>query len=157
MSGYYSLYQWFSGQEAPANDSVGVLVPPLALFHSTAQATGPNLNAETFREALFQVETQQAISQPYLTWGDHGFWQGTDYNGIDDATLIWWDPDRHRPGRDPQGRHRHVAVRRGWQAVPARRMADRRRWRCSTPPERSRSTKPRRKAKRPIDYPSPAG
>ena len=45
VSGYYSLYQWFSGQEAPANDSIGVLVPPLALFHSTVQAAGPNLTA----------------------------------------------------------------------------------------------------------------
>ena len=55
VSGYYSLYQWFSGQEAPANDSVGVLVPPLALFHSTVQSAGPNLTHETFRDALFQV------------------------------------------------------------------------------------------------------
>ncbi len=36
VSGYYSLYQWLRGEEAPANDSLGVLVPPLALFHSTA-------------------------------------------------------------------------------------------------------------------------
>ncbi len=56
------------------------------------QATGPNLTAENFRDTIFEVETQQAISQPYLTWGDHGFWPDVDYNGIDDATLIWWDP-----------------------------------------------------------------
>ena len=92
VSGYYSLYQWFSGEEAPANDSIGVIVPPLALLHSQLQATGPNLTPETLRDTIFQVETQQAISQPYLTWGDHGFWPDTDWNGIDDATLVWWDP-----------------------------------------------------------------
>ncbi len=41
VSGYYSLYQWFSGEEAPANDSIGVIVPPLALFHSTGAGHRP--------------------------------------------------------------------------------------------------------------------
>ncbi len=36
--------------------------------------------------------TKQAISQPYLTWGDKGLWPDVDYNGVDDATIIWWDP-----------------------------------------------------------------
>ena len=41
VSGYYALYEWFNGEEAPANDSIGVIVPPLALFYSTVQAAGP--------------------------------------------------------------------------------------------------------------------
>ena len=124
--GYYALYQWFNGVEPPAADSIGVFQPPFAVFFSTAQAAGPNLTPETWRDALFAGEgTQAAISQPFLTWGEHGYWPENDYSGIDDATAIWWDPIGHRPGRDPQGRHRHVAVRRGRHALPAGAVAER--------------------------------
>jgi hypothetical protein len=92
VSGYYSLYEWFSGQEPPAADSIGVIVPPLALFHSVLQSTGPNLTAETWRDALFQGSTEPAISQPFLSWGETGLWPEPDYGGIDDYTVIWWDP-----------------------------------------------------------------
>ncbi|CAN5766155.1 hypothetical protein BH18ACT2_BH18ACT2_03470 [soil metagenome] len=92
-SGYYSLYVWFNGVEPPANDTIGVLQPPLAVFFSTAQAAGPDLTAETWRDALFAGEgTTAAISQPFLSWGDHGYWPDADYSGIDDATVLWWDP-----------------------------------------------------------------
>ncbi len=156
-SGYYSLYKWFSGQEAPANDSVNVLVPQLALFHSTVQSAGPNLTAQTFEDALFQVETQQAISAPYLTWGDHGYWDGTDYNGIDDATLIWWDPTAPGPDeirKDGTGMWQYINA--GQRYLPGQ-------WPTDpmglfdpaagavtiyeTPPE----------GEAPIEYPSPAG
>jgi hypothetical protein len=91
--GYYSLYEWFNGAPPPSDDSVGVLQPPFALFFATAMATGPELTAENWRDALFAGEgTQTAISQPFLSWGEHGYWEEPDYSGIDDATLIWWDP-----------------------------------------------------------------
>ncbi len=61
------------------------------------QAAGPNLSPETFKTALFQGRTDQAISQPFLTWGEQGIWDEPDYSGIDDATLIWWDPEATGP------------------------------------------------------------
>lgn len=155
VSGYYSLYQWFSGEEAPANDSIGVIAPPLALFHSTAQSTGPNLNAESFRDALFAVETQQAISAPYLTWGDHGYWDGTDYSGIDDATLVWWDPTATGPDeirKDGTGMWQYIDG--GTRFLPGE-------WPDTAAlfdPEGAVAiyeTAPEGEA--PIDYPSPAG
>ncbi len=96
-SGYYSLYEWYTGTEPPANDSVGVIVPPLATFHAVAMGAGPNLTPETFQQALFARATIPAVSAPYLSWGDHGYWDGIDYNGIDDATAIWWDPTTSGP------------------------------------------------------------
>ena len=31
-------------------------------------------------------------------WGsDQGFWPDTDYNGVDDGTVIWWDPNAAGP------------------------------------------------------------
>jgi hypothetical protein len=91
--GYYALYQWFMGKEAPAKDTIGLLMPQYALLGEVLQATGPNLTPESWRDALFAWEgTTPAISQAYATWGDKGYWQDTDYSGVDDATIIWWDP-----------------------------------------------------------------
>ena len=42
--------------------------------------------------ALPPTSTGLAISQPFLTYGDKGYWPGKDYLGVDDATAIWWDP-----------------------------------------------------------------
>jgi hypothetical protein len=93
VSGYYSLYKWYTGgEEPPAPDTIGVLVPQMALFHSVTMATGPELTAENWRNALFQGSTEQAISAPFLSWGETGLWDEPDYSGIDDFTAIWWDP-----------------------------------------------------------------
>ena len=91
-SGYYNLYRWWTGQEPAAPDSIGVFMPGHALLHAVLQGAGPDLTPETFKTALFQGRTDQAISQPFLTWGEQGIWEDPDYSGIDDATLIWWDP-----------------------------------------------------------------
>lgn len=92
-SGAYANYTWFTGVEPPANDTIGVIAPNPALFFTVIQAVGPNLTAEAFRDTLFAREgTLAAISQPYLSYGDKGYWGGVpDYQGVDDATVIWWD------------------------------------------------------------------
>ena len=125
ISGFYGLYEWFMGAEPPAKDTIGLLMPNYTFLAANLQATGPNLTPETFRDALFAGGgTTPALTQPLLTYGDKGIWPDTDYNGVDDATLVWWDRDSGRTRRDPQGGHRHVGVRRRRQALPARRVAD---------------------------------
>jgi hypothetical protein len=110
--GYYRLYTWFTGEDPPAPDSINVFMPPVALFHSVAQAAGPNLTPESFRDALFLIgDTEPAITQPYLSWGERGLWDDPDYSGIDDATAIWWDPAATGPDeirRDGTGMYRYV-------------------------------------------------
>ena len=93
-AGAYANYEWFTGEEPPANDSIGVIAPNPALFFAIVQAVGPNLSPETFRDTLFASDgTRRAISQPYLSYGDKGYWGGVpDYQGVDDATVFWWDP-----------------------------------------------------------------
>jgi hypothetical protein len=92
-SGYYALYEWWKGAEPPAKDTIGLLMPNFALLTAVLQETGPNLTPLTWRDALFAADgTTAAISQPFLKWGDTGIWPYTDYSGVDDATLIWWDP-----------------------------------------------------------------
>ncbi len=97
-SGYFGLYEWWKGTEPPAADTIGVLMPNYTLFYAVTMYTGPNLTHDTWRDALFaNPGTTQAISQPYLTWGDKGYWPYTDYSGVDDATMIWWDPNATGP------------------------------------------------------------
>jgi hypothetical protein len=36
-----------------------------------------------------------------ITYGNHGFWQGNDPNGLDNAGILWWDPNA--TGEDETG------------------------------------------------------
>ena len=97
-SGYYRLYQWYNGEPPPAPDQIGVLAPFPAVFYGVLQDVGPDLTRETWADALKDdIETIPAITQPYLTWGGPDLWPYVDYSGIDDATLIWWDPTATGP------------------------------------------------------------
>ena len=112
-SGAYANYVWFTGVEPPANDTIGVIAPNPALFFAVVQAVGPNLTPESFRDTLFDREgTLAAISQPYLSYGDKGYWGGVpDYQGVDDATAIWWDSaatGKDEIRRDGTGMYRYV-------------------------------------------------
>lgn len=108
QSGYYRIYTWFHGEEPPAKDQIGVLAPLPAVFFAALQAAGPDLSQEAWATALGEggSGTRPAISQPFLSWGERDYWPYYDYSGIDDATLIWWDPDATGPDeirRDGQG------------------------------------------------------
>jgi hypothetical protein len=98
ISGYYSLYKWYTGKEPPAKDTIGIFAPYPAVFYAVLQGVGPNLTPESWKAALFAgATTPSAISQPSLSWGDKGIWPEADYMGIDDATMIWWDPTATGP------------------------------------------------------------
>lgn len=110
--GAYALYKWFKGTEPPAPGRLPVMAPNPALFFSVLQGAGPNLTHETWRDALFAAPgTREAISQPYLSWGDKGIWPFVDYHGVDDATVFWWDPDTTGPDelrKEGQGMWQYV-------------------------------------------------
>ncbi|MCU1398972.1 MAG: hypothetical protein JWN62_2081 [Acidimicrobiales bacterium] len=98
VSGYYALYKWFTGQEPPAKDTIGIFAPYPAVFFAALQGVGPNLTHDTWKAALFNgAPTPSAISQPSLSWGSHNIWPQPDYVGIDDGTEIWWDPSASGP------------------------------------------------------------
>ena len=98
ISGYYALHKWFTGQEPPAKDTIGIFAPYPAVFFAVLQGVGPDLTHDTWKQALFNGDqTRSAISQPSLSWGDHGIWPDPDYVGIDDATEVWWNPDVSGP------------------------------------------------------------
>lgn len=113
------LYEWFHGTTPPADDTAPVIYPQPGLFFAALQAAGPNLTVESFRDGLFSLDVQRGIvARPTITFGDRGYWpddlleDGVDYNGIDDFTEIWWDPDVTGPDeikKSGSGMYRYVA------------------------------------------------
>jgi hypothetical protein len=91
------IYSWFHGEEPAAVDTIGVLVPGPNFVANMIQAAGPDLNYTSFRDGVFSYEAvRRGVVSPSATWGDHGRWdrlEGPDYEGIDDVTKIWWDPE----------------------------------------------------------------
>ena len=95
----FALYEWFHGEQPPADETAPILFPSPSLLFSLLQAAGPELTPETFNQALFAyAPTQRAITQPSLSWGDHGIWDTeADWSGVDDKTEWWWDPTATGP------------------------------------------------------------
>ncbi|HEY5699849.1 MAG TPA: ABC transporter substrate-binding protein [Acidimicrobiales bacterium] len=97
-SGSFYLYTWYTGEEPPAADTTGVILPLPQVFFGALQEVGPELTREAWVAALLAAEpTPDAISQPSLDWGDVEGWPATDYHGIDDWTEIWWDSESEGP------------------------------------------------------------
>ena len=95
----FDLYRWYFGEAPPAPDTAPVLFPQPGLFYAGLQAAGPNLTTDTFREGLFAGAPQEKriTTAPLITYGDHGLWPETDFNGLDDEVEIWWDPAASGP------------------------------------------------------------
>jgi hypothetical protein len=156
--GSFFYYKWFTGQDPPADGTMGVISPNPAFFFAVLQGVGPNLTPETFRDAAFALPSSAdglVISQPYLSWGDHGYWPDTDYLGVDDATAIWWDPTATGPDEiRKEGVGMYQFVDGGQRYLPGQwpdvdKMFD------PTGAVSIYPTPPPGEA--PVDYPSPAG
>jgi len=92
------VYEWYFGEEPPAADTVALLSAQLTTFYNVVQGVGPDLTAQNFRDTIFAAErTPPAVTQPSLSWGDKDIWPDTDWLGIDDTTVVWWDPEATGP------------------------------------------------------------
>lgn len=116
----YRLYRWFHGQPPPADDSLLLTYPQVALFFTGLHLAGADLTAETYRDAVFAFPpTPAARTQPSV---DYGFGRWTDptvaedeyegdYEGIDDMVELWWDARAEGPdetGAEGAGLYRYV-------------------------------------------------
>jgi hypothetical protein len=92
INGTYYLYQWFHGSPPP-NNTYGVINPSVLTFANGVMLAGPKLTPQSFRDGLFRYPPSggDAIN-PQLSWGKHGVWPFTDYNGTEDVGMLWWDP-----------------------------------------------------------------
>ena len=109
---FETMYEWFFGEEAPANDTEGVIWPNPAIFFTALQEAGPNLTTETLRAGLYaRAPESGSITAPSFSYGDHGLYPGVDQAGIDDFTEIWWDAEETGPDeleREGTGMYRYV-------------------------------------------------
>ena len=109
---FETMYEWFFDEEAPANDTEGVIWPNPAIFFNALQEAGPNLTTDTLRAGLYaRAPESGSITAPSFSYGDHGLYPGVDQAGIDDFTEIWWDPDEVGPDeleREGPGMYRYV-------------------------------------------------
>jgi hypothetical protein len=74
------------------------------LLMTGIQLAGPKLTPTTFRDGMWHIPTQSAGSKgvgTIVTYGDHGYWQGTDWGGLDNAGILYWDPNAE--GADETG------------------------------------------------------
>lgn len=111
--GHWTLYEWFFGTEPPAPDTSPVLFPNVAVLFGGLQAAGPDLTPETFQAGVFsRPPTPRYTTESSLSWGDHGLWDyDEDFNGSDDMTEIWWDPEatgEDEIGKEGTGMWRYV-------------------------------------------------
>jgi hypothetical protein len=98
VSGSTYLYHWFYGKNPPAATGAAVITPLITLLFVALQATGPDVTPANVLAALFAApKPPEALTQPMITYGRHGIWPVTDYQGIDDATEIWWNPTASGP------------------------------------------------------------
>ena len=113
------------GEEPAAVDTIGVILPGPASSSPCSRRSGPNLTYETSATRVPASSRRRPPHRASLTWGQHGRWpgiEGDDWDGIDDITKIWWDPEDVGPTRS-RTRRRRLAVRRRWQALLRRRVA----------------------------------
>jgi hypothetical protein len=98
VSGSTYLYHWFYGKNPPAATGAPLTTPLITLLLVGIQATGPNLTPANMLAALFAApKPPEALTEPMISFGNHGIWPQTDYLGIDDATEIWWNPSASGP------------------------------------------------------------
>jgi hypothetical protein len=113
----YQLHEWFHGDPPPADDSLILTYPQVALFFIGLHLAGPDLTVENFRDAVFAFPpTPKARTQPSVDYG-FGIWNVNDedyegdYEGIDDMVELWWDAEAEGPdetGAEGTGLYRYV-------------------------------------------------
>jgi hypothetical protein len=110
-NGAFRIWDWAYGG-LPPNNTANVLEAPLRTAFTGMHLAGPELTPEAFRDGLFRYPPSGGgPTEPQISRGDHGVWPGTDWGGIDDAAIIWFDPTvsgEDEVGNEGQGMYRYA-------------------------------------------------
>jgi hypothetical protein len=114
----FKVHQWYFGQPPAAKTTNAIIYAGISQLALGIHLAGPELNPETFRDGLFRYPpTGGGPTTPRISFGRHGTFidpngeERTDYLGIDDVTLIWWDADAagvDESGNDGVGLYRYM-------------------------------------------------
>jgi hypothetical protein len=109
----FALWHWQFCEDPPSN-TYSILFPGPSLLMAGIQLAGPDLTPQTFEAGLFRAGVRGGGAlHPRLSEGHHGIWPGTDLYGIDDAGMLWWDPDAQgvdETGGDGKGLYRYTKM-----------------------------------------------
>jgi hypothetical protein len=100
----YTVHQWYFGTKPPTDKSYAITFGDVKLFFDGVQSAGPKLTPENFRAGMYAIappDNAASSKATFATYGDHGFWSGNDPNGLDNAGLLWWNPNAR--GEDETG------------------------------------------------------
>jgi hypothetical protein len=117
-----TLYDWWFGSPAPADDTEATLSPAPSVFFAAIQRAGPELTTDSLRAGLYATEPiRGSVTEPCFSYGFHDMFPtipGPDQGGVDDWAEIWWDPEAVGPdelGRVGDGLYRYVDGARRYQ------------------------------------------
>lgn len=98
----WRLYEWYHGTEPVAKKSQALLGPQLQGLYLGLHLAGPHLTPHTYAGGMFSYPPSGGdILHPRISFGFHGLFPDADFVGVDDFTVVWWDPDAQGP--DEQG------------------------------------------------------
>lgn len=107
----WRIYEWAYG-EPPGNNTVGVLEPPVRTIFTAIHLAGPDLTPEAVRDGLFRYPVSGGgPTVPQTSRGHHDVWPDIDYGGVDDAGIIWFDPEasgQDETGNEGDGMYRYA-------------------------------------------------
>lgn len=111
-AGALYLYRWYYGEDAPADQTIPVLLPNIQFLYNPLQAVGTNLTPENIQKVLFGAPIIPSTPiTPQISYGNRGVWPDLDFAAVDDQTEVWWDPEAVGPdelGRVGPGLYRYV-------------------------------------------------
>jgi hypothetical protein len=90
------VYRWYFGDDdalPPAENQYALVAPGVAWLIAGIHMAGPELTPETFARGLFRIPPAGGgPTTPQVSYGNWGYFPEMDYQAIDDAVEIWWDP-----------------------------------------------------------------
>jgi hypothetical protein len=111
----YQLHEWWYGKPPPNINTTAITEGDSDLLFTGLQLAGPHLTVANFTQGLFDravpADSPNGL-RPIVSYGNHGLWPGgTDYGGLDNLNLIWYDPNAVGPdetGNVGKGSYRYV-------------------------------------------------
>jgi len=91
----YTVVQWWFGTPPATDNNYGIIKGDVELTMDGLMLAGPKLTPLTFRDGLRHAPPRASGPKKLTTistYGDHGYWGETDYGGLDNAGVLYWDP-----------------------------------------------------------------